>query len=298
MNLKQLHALKAVIDGGTVTSAASAMMLTQPAVSRLLLQLEGEIGFPLFHRSQGRLWATAEGEAFCQEASRVLAYMEHLTQLARDIKHLQVGHLRIITMPSIAYFILPAAIAEFSRDRVEVEIEIKVHQRGELQRAVETEPFDIGFASMPFSSTQAKVTPFVSADAVCVVPERHELAAKKEISAADLDGQPFIANAPGTLLRTRLDEIFAQEHVRPRQVLTSENMILACELAAEGLGIAIAHGILRQKPLRGVVVRPFANHLTMRYGLLLPLGRPHSSLASLLVRCVQAQVERTSAGGA
>ncbi len=63
MKLRQLEAIRAVMASGTTTHAAELMGLTQSAVSRLVAQLEEELGLSIFDRRHGRLQITPEGRA-------------------------------------------------------------------------------------------------------------------------------------------------------------------------------------------------------------------------------------------
>ena len=60
MNMQRLRAFQAIMESGSVTSAADELRLTQPAVSKLLKALELEVGFPLFRRTNGRLTPSAQ----------------------------------------------------------------------------------------------------------------------------------------------------------------------------------------------------------------------------------------------
>ena len=80
----------------SVTSAADELMLTQPAVSKLLKALEQEVGFPLFNRAKGRLTPSAQGIAFHQRAQRVLADIEQLATIARSVAENRLGEIRLV----------------------------------------------------------------------------------------------------------------------------------------------------------------------------------------------------------
>ena len=58
LNLRGLEAFRETMQCGSVTAAAARMGMTQPAVSRLIAQLEQEAGFGLFYRDKGRLSPT------------------------------------------------------------------------------------------------------------------------------------------------------------------------------------------------------------------------------------------------
>ena len=93
MDVRLLEAFRAVVDHRSVTAAAAAMGITQPAVSAQIARLEHELGFALFDRSNGRLKPTPEGTLFYAEAGRVLTGIDRLAQAAEQIRTAQVGRL-------------------------------------------------------------------------------------------------------------------------------------------------------------------------------------------------------------
>ena len=100
MNLKALSAFCQIQRQGSLSAAAQAMNLSQPAVSRLVSGLEHEIGFALFHRDKRALRPTDEGRRFQREAERILAGIEQLGGIARDIRRGGGQSLRVVALCS------------------------------------------------------------------------------------------------------------------------------------------------------------------------------------------------------
>jgi DNA-binding transcriptional LysR family regulator len=78
LNLRQVEAFMAIAAAGSITAAAALLNVSQPGLSRLLMQLERRLGFPLFLRQGKRLTITPEGLDFREEVARSLAGMGHL----------------------------------------------------------------------------------------------------------------------------------------------------------------------------------------------------------------------------
>ena len=89
MNLKRLQAFRAVYETRSVTAAAQRLHMTQPAVSRLISDLEKELGLQLFARQRQRLVCTEDGRSFFHEAERALAAVDQVVDIARDIRTLK-----------------------------------------------------------------------------------------------------------------------------------------------------------------------------------------------------------------
>ena len=71
MNIRQLEIFRAIMRSGTLTAAAEALHVSQPAVSKILRHFESQLGYPLFDRVGGRLVATAEAQLLFADADHL-----------------------------------------------------------------------------------------------------------------------------------------------------------------------------------------------------------------------------------
>lgn len=88
MNERQINAFRQVIRLGSVTAAARALSVSQPAVSRLIGDLEAGLGFPLFERRAGKLYPTPDARNLASEVERMFYGLERLERFARDMRGL------------------------------------------------------------------------------------------------------------------------------------------------------------------------------------------------------------------
>jgi DNA-binding transcriptional LysR family regulator len=122
MDVRLLEAFRAVVDHRSVTAAAGAMGVTQPAVSTQIARLEEMVGFALFERSGGRLKPTSEGMLFYAEAMRVLGEFDRLQTTTAQIREGQAGRLTIASHPWAAISLLPKLVSEFLSERTGVSV--------------------------------------------------------------------------------------------------------------------------------------------------------------------------------
>ena len=78
MRARQIEVFRMVMRCGTLTSAAEALNVSQPALSQILLHTEDELGFKLFQRVKGRLIPTPEAEDLYPEVERLFGDLEAL----------------------------------------------------------------------------------------------------------------------------------------------------------------------------------------------------------------------------
>jgi DNA-binding transcriptional LysR family regulator len=172
MKLQRLRALRAIMKTGSVTRAADAMNLTQPAVSRLIGGLEEDVGFALFVREQGRLLPTSEGELFFQRVEHVLAGVDDLARIAQEIGSHRQGSLVLLCTPQAGYTIFPEAIGRFAKRYPNIRVDLHIVQRSEVGHAARATPYDMGFTVVPFDNPNLSVrrTFTIPATAVVRVP--------------------------------------------------------------------------------------------------------------------------------
>ena len=91
MNARKLEVFRAVMRNGSLTAAAQALNVSQPAVSKTLRHFEDQIGYPLFDRIGGRLRATPEAHLLYEDADRVFREIEAVRDLALRIKEHRIG---------------------------------------------------------------------------------------------------------------------------------------------------------------------------------------------------------------
>ena len=100
ITFRQIDAFKTVVQTGTVTESARMLGISQPAVSRLISDLESEIGFKLFARSGRNLKATPEALLLVEEVRRALSGLEQIKLTASAIKRFKPAQLRLISTPA------------------------------------------------------------------------------------------------------------------------------------------------------------------------------------------------------
>ncbi|WP_313388320.1 LysR family transcriptional regulator, partial [Achromobacter aegrifaciens] len=110
MELRQLEAFAAVMSTGSVTAAGRLLGRSQPAISRLLQELEAEIGYPLFARSGPRVTPTEQGFLLYDDVERALAGMQQIRSRADEIARGQAQPLLMAATSALAAGLVPDAL--------------------------------------------------------------------------------------------------------------------------------------------------------------------------------------------
>ncbi|UAK31278.1 LysR family transcriptional regulator [Nocardia asteroides] len=147
LSLKRLEVFRLVVEEGTVTRAAEALMVAQPAVSGQLRALESWLGAKLFVRRGNNLVLTEAGERANLWAKEMLA---SAAQVKRDVEELASGRggaAAIASSMAVGSYLLPSILSRFQRSRPGADITLSSSQPNDALRAVETGEADFGVVS-------------------------------------------------------------------------------------------------------------------------------------------------------
>ncbi|MEF2553483.1 LysR family transcriptional regulator [Aurantimonas sp. A2-1-M11] len=292
MNLKGLEALRAFMEGGSLNNAAERLHRTQPQVSRLLAALEEEVGFPLFSRTKRRLVPTREARDFYSHVEHALYSLDEAMLAGRRIREEQSRHVRILTAPHITNALLSDAVATMTLNDPGFTASIDSRSRIDIEVWLGRERFDLGITVLPLDNDTIDVEPMVSVRAVAVMRQDHPLAAKAIIEACDLIDVPLVANAPRTVMRQCLDTAFRRIGATPRIRLETPNGVVACELAARGLGVAVADGFVARSSYKpGMAIRPFEPAIELDYVFIFPRWQARTGVVDELATLIRNAAE-------
>lgn len=287
MNFRQIEAFRAIVTAGSVTRAAEYLDISQPAVSRLLSDLEKEVGFRLFTRRGRRLVQTTEGRALYADVDRAFTGLEDIRSAAAAIRDYRSGTLNLVTMPSLASRLLPELIAAFAAAAPDIGIWLEVLPRNGVLQAVGSGRYDAGIATGPVADESISATRLCEVEAYCVLPVGHRLAGRRAIRLKDLRGERFISLARDSLFRRDVERMFVAAGVRCRNDIQARTADAIYGLVAAGLGVSIVGpDVPRELRSRQIVFKPLSPAVRMPIDLLTPGGEAPTRLAQSFARVV------------
>jgi DNA-binding transcriptional LysR family regulator len=286
MNERQIRAFRLVIRHGSITAAANAMNISQPAVSRLIAELERSAGFPLLLRRGGHARPTMEALEFVQEVEHMFYSLERLGQVAREIRDLRRAKLTLATMPMISFGILPRAISAFLASHRGINITHDVHTSARIVDLAASRQIDLGIGQTNVERRDIDILASYRTHCVCALRPDHDLASRRALTPRDLEGQPLVALAHHTVTARYIAQSFAEANIQPDIAIESQPSYAACSLAAEGVGIAIVDPITAKKFMPRLVAVPFEPRIPFDFHVFkpieVPLSRPASAFCDVL----------------
>lgn len=255
MNLRQVEAFRAVMLTGQMTAAAELMLVTQPAVSRLIKDFEQATKLQLFERRGNHIIPTQEAKTLWKEVDRAFIGLNHIGNLAADIGRQAAGTLRIAAMPALANGLLPRFLAQFIRDRENLQVSLMGLPSSMVMEAVASGRADIGYADGP-SERQGFLVETRSLPAVVAIPMGHRLAGLDHVTPQNLTGERIIKQETGTLFAMRVEVAIGGIQRRPSLEVSLSHTAL--NLVCEGAGIAIIDPAAAIEFKDRIALRPFS----------------------------------------
>jgi DNA-binding transcriptional LysR family regulator len=258
LKTRQLAFLVHLDDQRSTARAAEAAGLTQPAASKLLREVESELGVQLFQRHSRGVTPTRYGEILIRHARLALSEIG----LARDeitaLKSGLSGRVAIGTVLSPATNLVPTAVAQMKQRHPRIVVYVETDSSKRLVEKLLQGDLDIVVGRLldTTRSDELDYEPLETDEPHSIISStQHPLAGRKDVQLKDLIRQPWIVPPPGSLLRDKLAAMFVQHGFSPPRnsvethslpVITSllqqSNMVVA--LPEEAVQSACKAGIL------------------------------------------------------
>lgn len=288
--IRQLEAFHAVLQTGSATRAAELLRISQPSVSKLLQDLESDIGVLLFERVRKRLVPTAEARRLGQEVESLFLKLSRFEHVANEIRARGVGKLRIASLPALGVGLIPLALARFRRDQPEIQAVLTLAPSQRVIEMVVSGEADVGFAyPVPGTPTTLVRHTLAVLPAMAAMPLGHRLAHRKGLHPTDLEGEPFISLGREDRSRDNMDALFAKAGVDATVAVETQFAAVVCELVAAGAGVALVDAITAYFYRDRLIIRPIEPSFNFDFGALTPVG-PQSSTVHRLIGMIADQI--------
>jgi DNA-binding transcriptional LysR family regulator len=237
MELRHLRYFVAVAEELHFRRAAERLHIAQPAVSEQIRKLEGELGVPLFIRSQRSVSLTEGGAALLDEARRVLSQADIAQRCAREAHQRSVGRLRIGYLPDAVPTELPLLLRRFSASIPGVRVTLVTGAARTLLDDVRAERLDLAVACLPAPVSDLRVVKLGREGTVAAVPVGHFCANQARVALSGLEHTPLV------LLTRALNPAFHDGVLGAcREAGIAPALIEIAEPAVEQVLLAVASG--------------------------------------------------------
>ena len=160
-------------------------------------------------------------------------------------------------------------VAHFVEEYPKIAVSVEMQPSQRVFEWIVSQECDIGLSTLPVENTAIATQSVVFGEAVCILPENHELTAKKQIRPKDLDGEPYITFKANSIFRQMVDEVFLKESVHRNMQIEARTTETICGLVSAGLGVSVIGPTLTGHVHHPVItVRPFNPSVSIELALL------------------------------
>jgi DNA-binding transcriptional LysR family regulator len=274
--LKPLRAFCQVARLGSVSRAAEALFLSQPAVTLQLQALERELGAPLFERVGRRLTLSRGGAALYELARPLVEGIDGIEGEFRNrLKGLEAGELHVAAGSSTILYLLPPLVQAFRTSHPQVQLVLHNVTGKDGLGLLRSDAVDLAVGSMLDTPSDLSYAPVYSFDPMLIMAKGHPLAARGKLRLEDLSPYGLIL-PPKRLTTWRLvDLVFQQRRVPYTVALEVGGWEIIKQYVAMGLGISIVTGIcLNDGDQERLEVRNLSEYFPPRsYGVVVRKGK-------------------------
>jgi DNA-binding transcriptional LysR family regulator len=289
MQFSQVRMLVAVIGAGTVSGAARALGVSQPAVSQSLRALERELGVPLFVRSGRTLSPTTAARSLAAAGEHVVRAWDDTERTAATLRGRSYARLRIAASTTPGAYVVPSAMKTYMASLPDVDVDLSIVSLAEAIGRVRDGHADVAIVADPLpDDPSVDHEAFQRDELIPVWATDSPLMDAPGTSLPALLGQPFIAFPPGDGIRRSVDAWAASRALElpiPRLELPTVEAVVQSVIA--GLGVSIISEVAAQGPLdAGLLATGHVPGLPIRRSVRVVLrrGGPCASPAVELVR--------------
>lgn len=237
----QLRLLHEIAAHGQLQLAAMAISVSQPAASRMLADIEKQLGTPLFHRLPVGMEPTDAGRIVLRRTNGVLREMQSIITDVAELRAGKAGSVSVgaVTGPAVSYLV--SAIHEVKRIAPSADITADVMPSRELLQNLVEGKMDFVLARVlpDFDGREFDIMPMRDEKIAFLVRDCHPLTRASSVSLADLSNYEWILQQRGSPIREATITAFANAGLpEPDNIINSPSMLMSIAYLAQSDAIA------------------------------------------------------------
>ncbi len=268
MNLHHLRVFKTVAEHEHITRASEELILSQPAVTKIIQNLERDMGLELIERHGRRIVLTYAGRVLLGYARRMFALEHEMEEAMAVMRDVEVGEINLAANRTTGVYVLPPIVSRYRTLYPKVMLNITILNSHEIIEQTVNWTLDFGLVegdpeTLP-EELQVKV--FAQDELVLVVSQEHPWSKLDEISPKALREGQLLLREQGSGIREVIMQTLALSGVQVQPLFTLPDNEAIKQMVINGVGAAIvsaltvkrelASGELVRVPITGVDLHP------------------------------------------
>ncbi|RDV13019.1 LysR family transcriptional regulator [Pontibacter diazotrophicus] len=271
------------------TKAAEELLISQPAVTKHIKELESQFNLALFDRRGNKVLLSPAGEILLKHTEAMQEIYRQVEFDLNQLNHTLKGVLHVGSSTSITQYILPPLLARFHSIHQEVKVELLSGNTEQIEQALLDKKIEVGVVEGKSKRREIHYTPFLKDEIVLVCSSKNPLSKKEEVRPEELRKIPLLLREPGSGTLEVIADALKQEGIRLADLdiemqLGSTEAIKSYLQHSDCAAFLSIHAILKELEsgtLKVIEIKKLPIH--RHFYFITPQG-PESGLASLLIR--------------
>ena len=239
MDIKALRYFVEVVDRQSFTHAADALHVTQPTISKMVRQLEDELGMPLLRREGKQFQLTDAGRVTLERGREALALMRRLRAELDELTELRRGELTLGVPPMVGGALFAPVIGAFRTRYPGVTLQLMEDGAQAIEEAMRAGRLELGLGLLPVDEAEFEHYAVIHDPLCLVAPAGSAWQGAASVTLAQIADQPFVLFTDDFALPGRIASAF-RTLGRPLHIVSrSAHWDFIAELVAAGLGVTL-----------------------------------------------------------
>jgi DNA-binding transcriptional LysR family regulator len=296
MNLHALRMFTEVAKTGSVTRSAENLLISQPAVTAQLRNLERELNMKLIQAEGRSIRLTEEGELVAGHAKRLFALERDIEEEINLIRSGMIGNLRIAATELPGVTVLPNWIVDYKNKYPLVDIKLIKGNSNAVVKRLYNSSVHVAIICGEDKMEGVNYYTLFEDELIFVVPKAHRLS-NQEISLKEIVKEPFILREENSYTRSKLFTLFRFEGIKsPVTSICIEGMKETIEAVKAGFGVAFVSSLaVKQDLIDGTIGRVFVQDIHVKHAIQLCTRKddpPFSTAANFITLVKQKTQEK------
>lgn len=288
LNLRQIEVFRAVMIAGSISGASQLLMISQPAVSRMLSYSEQRIGFRLFERVKGRLYPSPEARRLFRDVEHVYRDVQRVNATVSDLVQRRHGVVRLVCSPSLGHQLVPLAIATFRHHHQQVRVSLECARNITLRDRLLDHQADLGISLFPVDHPNLEISPLFKTRLVGICHRDHPLAAEGALEVETLSQHPLIGYGVDTPFGRLVQQLHESHGMTYQPAIEVDSPHYACGLVRSQAGIALVDEFsLHSDFSDSLCTLSLSYTQTLEVNLVHPRSEPLSQLARVFIESLK-----------
>lgn len=264
MNLHGLRLFYTVARTGSITKAAQALHISQPAVSSQLKAFEAELNMPLLQKDGRGIVPTPFGKQLADKAETLFAVEAHIEAFVQEFRDVGAGHIHVAATYLPANFLLPQLAGAFKAQYPTIDLQIETVNSQQAFEKLARYKADV---AMYAGSIDKRAKEFVwdewlEDELWFVVAPSHRLAHQR-VTLAEVVVEPFVMREEGSSTRAQLFALCQANQVKPPTIaLQFSGLNEALSAVMAGFGVNFVSSLVANEHIkRGDLARVYVKHV-------------------------------------